>query len=541
MSVVIQFFKELGPFRLALAAFALLVFIIFFGYFISKVSSKNMVILYSNLELQDSNKIIEELESRNISYELLSGGSTIKVPEDQVLKLRVNMAEDGIPGSGSIVGYEIFDKEESLGSTSFLQNVKMIRALEGELIRTIESLDKIEKSRIHLVIPRKELFSKERQEPRASVVLKLKGNSSLSKVEVEAISNLVASSVPELDVQNITIVDTKGRSLKLALRDDETMGASSSNDDRKIQTEQKLRRVVEELLEKTLGSGKVIAQVNLQMNFDRIVENSELFDPDSAVVRSEQSVSENEKTPTGGEENLDVSVANNIPGGGLEDSSGGNFATLSRTDDTKNYEISKTIVNKIRDSGAIEQMSVAVLIDGNYTTDADGNKQYQPKSDQELTKISDIVKVAVGFNQDRNDKVSVINMPFVQDVNQMDDDDLEDWIKDQLPTIIETIVIATVTLLIFIVVIRPIAIKAFDIKKADTGIDPKLQSQLSLNSDESYTEDDLIINISKSSIPKQQSSKKLLEINNSVEQYPQETLALLKRWLNEEQGPTGGK
>lgn len=541
MSVVIQFFKDLGPFRLGMAIFALIFFLLFFGFFVFKVSSKNMVTLYSNLELQDSNKVVEELESRNVPYELTSGGTAIKVPEDQVLKLRVAIAEKGFPGFGSIVGYEIFDKEESLGSTSFLQNVKMVRALEGELVRTIDSLDKIEKSRVHLVIPRKELFSKERQEPRASVVLKLKGSSSLSKGEIDAISNLVASSVPEMDVGNITIVDTKGRSLKLALSDDEASGGSSANnDERKLATERKFKRVVEELLEKTLGPGKVIAQVNLQMNFDKVVENSEIYDPDSSVVRSEQSIDENEKTPVGGEDNLDVSVANNIPGGGgLEDGGSGNFATVSRSDSTKNYEISKKIVNKIKDSGEIEKMSVAVLVDGYYTTKENGETEYKPRPEDELNKIANIVKVAVGYQSDREDQVQVINMPFVQEVEAFDDNEMQEWLRDELPALVQTIVVAAVTLLIFVVVIRPIAIRAFDIKKSDTGLDPTIHNQLG-NSVEADDSGDVMINISKASMPqKQASSKKVVQINDSVEQYPQETLMLLKKWLNEDTG--GGK
>jgi flagellar M-ring protein FliF len=538
MSVVIQFFKELGPVRLVMSFLALLLFILFFVFFIYKISSKNLVVLYSSLELQDSNKIVEELEARNITYELSSGGATIKVPEDQVLKLRVAMAESGVPGKGSIVGYEIFDKEESLGSTSFLQNVKMLRALEGELIRTIESLEQVDKARVHLVIPRKELFSKERQEPKASIVLKLKNSSNISKQQIESISNLVASSVPELDLSNITIVDTKGKSLKLASKENDTSGFSSNNDERKIATENKFKRVIEELLEKTLGAGKVIAQVNLDMNFDRIVENSEVYDPNNQVLRSQQTIEENEKTPMGSGDDADVSVANNI-GGGTDGSDSSGFASISRTDDTRNFEISKVITNKIKDSGAIEKISVAVLVDGIYTSNEQGESQYQPRPEDEIKKIENIVKVAVGFSENRNDQIQVINMPFVNEMNQMEEEEFEDWIKDQLPGIVQTLVLAAVVVLIFVVVIRPIAIRVFDIKKNEAGIDTSLQDQLSFGGKAgsgqlAAEEQDPIINISKMPIPQSTPSPVLSRVNDTVQQLPQETIVLLRRWLNED-------
>jgi flagellar M-ring protein FliF len=508
--------------------------LLFFSLFVYKVSNKDMAVLYSDLDLQDSNKVVQELDTRNVPYELSAGGTVIKVPSDQVLKIRVAMAKEGLPGKGSIVGYEIFDKEESLGSTSFLQNVKMLRALEGELIRTIENLEPVEKARVHLVVPRKELFSKERQEPRASVVLKLKGTKILQKQEIDSISHLVASSVPELDVDNITIIDSKGKSLKLSHKDGETGGyASLQNDERKMNLEIKFKRTIEDLLERTLGNGKVIAQVNLDMNFDKIVSNSEIFDPDGSVLRSEQTSEDKEKTPTGSEDTLDVSVANNIPGAGFSQDINSGYATSSKTDDTKNYEISKTVTSQIRDSGIIQKLSVAVLVDGIYEKDETGEKEvYQPRSEEELKKIENIVKVAVGFDPKRNDQLEVINMPFARDLAELDSDVVDDWLKEELPGILQTIVIGAVIFLIFIAVIRPIAMRAFDVRKADFPINPTIKDQLGI-SQKSGPDDEVMINISRTSL--QPTTPMAVEkINDSVEQHPQETLMLIRRWLNEE-------
>ncbi|MDX1924250.1 MAG: flagellar basal-body MS-ring/collar protein FliF [Rickettsiaceae bacterium] len=536
MSVILQFLKELGPVKLAIAGFGSLLFLILFGFFLYRVSSSEMVVLFSDLELQDSNKIVQELESKGIAYEIVAGGTTIKAPKSEVLRLRIAMAQEGIPGKGSIIGYEIFDKEESLGSTSFLQNVKMLRALEGELTRTIESLDQVEKARVHLVIPRKEIFSKERQEPRASVVLRLKGGKVMSKPEIDSISHLVASSVPELEVDNITIIDSKGKSLKLGNKDENNGSYNGSqNDERRALLETKFKRTIEELLERTLGSGKVKAQVNLEMNFDRIVSNSEVYDPEGAVLRSQQTSEEKEKTPTGGEDSSDVSVANNIPGGAQGSSEGGNFATMSKIDDTKNYEISKTITSQIRDSGAIQKLHVAVMVDGTYVPDPKGEKDiYVPRTKDELDKIENIVKVAVGYNETRKDQVQVINMQFAREDTELEDENIKNWLKEQLPSMIQTIVVSVVIMGIFITVVRPIALKAFDIKKADTQLATDIGVNISgdVNAVEpgSATED-VILQISKNNMS---SNSTIVRINDIAEQSSQETVGVLKRWLSEE-------
>ena len=176
MQVLIQFFKDMNPIKLASICLGIIAFIILFVFYLSKFSEKDMSILYSNLDAEDSSKIIQELESKKIVYQMLTDGSTIKVRSDQVAKVTVSLAQLGIPSKGSVVGYEIFDKEDSIGTTNFSQNIKMIRALEGELTRTISAFEQIDKARIHLVLPQREVFSKEKLEPRASVILKFKKN-----------------------------------------------------------------------------------------------------------------------------------------------------------------------------------------------------------------------------------------------------------------------------------------------------------------------------------------------------------------------------
>ena len=213
MQVIIQFFKEMSPIRLAATAITILTFLILFIIFVSRIGENEMSVLYSDLALQDSGKIVQELENRKIHYVAAGDGSIIRVHKSQVVNARIALAQQGLPSSGSVVGYEIFDKEDSIGATNFSQNVKLIRALEGELSRTISAFEQVERARVHLVMPQREIFSKERMEPRASVVLKFRGSKRLGKSEIDAISHLVVTSVPGLEMKSVTIVDTKGVAL----------------------------------------------------------------------------------------------------------------------------------------------------------------------------------------------------------------------------------------------------------------------------------------------------------------------------------------
>lgn len=464
MQVIIQFFKDMSPLKIAALAVTAVSLILLFAVFLMKVNNEEYAVLYSDLDLQDSAKVVQELETRKIAYEAAKDGSLIRVHKSEVIKARLELAQVGLPTSGSVVGYEIFDKDDSIGATNFSQNVKLVRALEGELSRTIGAFEEVEKARVHLVMPQREIFSKEKMEPRASVILKFKGNRTLSKSQIDAVSHLVVTAVPSLEMRNITIVDTKGRALKVGSAEDNLEFAGAKNEEVRVAEENRLKKVIEGLLERTLGADKIRATVSLDMNFDRIVTNSELYDPDGAVARSVQTTDEREQTPVGGEGG-DVSVANNIPGGAAGGVDPSKFAIVEKSDSTTNYEISKTIKNHITETGAITKMSIGILVDGIYSVVPDTTeKQYAPRSQEDLDKIKNLVKVAVGFDEDRGDKIEVVNMQFSSDF-EPEEEEKTDWIKEELPRLFQTLVFAIVVLLVLITVIRPIALKAFDVKK----------------------------------------------------------------------------
>ncbi len=544
MQVIVQFFKEMSPMRLAAAAITLFTFLVMFVVFMTNVSNNEYAVLYTDLDVQDSAKIAEELDNRKIPYQAMFDGSTIKVHKAEVVSARLALAQVGLPNSGSVVGYEIFDKEDSIGATNFSQNIKLIRALEGELSRTISAFDQVSKARVHLVMPQREIFSKERMDPRASVVLKFKGSKRLGKSEIDAISHLVVTSVPGLEMKSVTIVDTKGRALKIGSSEESLNYSNGKNEEIRVSEEARLRKVIVDLLESTIGPGKVKAQVALDMNFDRVVTNSETYDPDGAVVRSVQSIDEREQTPVGSAGGTDASVANNIPGGGGGDDSASKFAIVEKSDQTTNYEISKTVKNYISESGVIKKMSIGILVDGHYKTDPETEEtKYTPRSQEDLDKIENLVKVAVGFDDDRSDRIEVINMKFSAELDPFGDDD-SDWIKEELPGLFQTLIFAIVVLLVLITVIRPIALKAFEVRKSEEysgeggleGVDVATGVPGAPGAPGAAVPNAMTAPPADGESPETDATKvdPIIKVNEIADSSPQDLVNVLRKWLNED-------
>lgn len=558
MQVVIQFFKEMSPAKLAAAGLTIFAFLVMFIVFVTRVNSSEFAVLYADLDVQDSAKVAEELDNRKVPYQVVADGSIIKVHKSEVANARLFLAQSGLPNSGSVVGYEIFDEEDSIGATNFSQNIRLVRALEGELSRTISAFDQISKARVHLVMPQREIFSKERTEPRASVVLKLKGHKKLGKSEIEAISQLVVTSVPNLEMKSVTIVDTKGRALKIGSSEDSEGYGGGKHEEVRVAEENRLKKVIEELISSSTGVGKVKARVALDMNFDRIVTNSESYDPDGAVVRSVQSIDEKEQTPVSGSSGgVDASVANNIPGGsGGSDDNASKFAIVEKSDQTTNYEISKVIKNHISESGIINRMSIGILVDGTYKIDPETRERiYTPRSQEYLDQIARVVKNSVGFDEDRGDKIDIINTQFSSEFDILEDD--SDWIKDELPGLFQTLVFAIVVLLVLITVIRPIAMKAFEVRRqgTDGDVDTALEALSPIEGDGAGSSaapgvagatpgtaqssagaapsGDGSVPGSDAGPQAEKKADPVAKINDMADSSPQDLVNVLRKWLNE--------
>lgn len=403
--------RQIGAGRLIGAGLALSLLGGLLFVLVTRATAPNMALLFGDVSQQDGSQIIARLEQQGVPFELRAGGAQIWVPEDRALRTRMALAEQGLPRGGN-VGYELFDRSETLGTTSFVQNLNHLRALEGELARTIGALAPVIAARVHLVVPRRELFSRDRQDPSASVVLRLREAGRLPRQQVSAIQHLVASAVPGLRPTRVSVVDDRGTLLARGQADGEETAGASTADELRRNTEQRLARSLEDLLERTLGPGRVRAEVSVDMDLDRIVTNTEQYDPDGQVVRSTQSVTESNDNSEANSSS-GVSVANNLPDGGDQSSGAGRSQSRGqRSEETTNYEISRTTRNHVREGGTIRRLSVAILVDGTTTTDGGGQVQYTPRPQEELDRIGAVARTAVGFNAQRGDTIEVANLPF---------------------------------------------------------------------------------------------------------------------------------
>lgn len=529
----LQTLKNLSPGRLIALAGVALFLISFFGYLFSRIGNSDFAVLYSDLDLENAKQIVSQLETENIKYKLSDNGTTILVPSEDVNRLRINTADIAAASGGSSVGYEIFDNSDALGSTNFVQNINLVRALEGELARTIRSVDNIKSARVHLVLPKREMFSREEQQPSASVVIKTKDGKKLSLASIQSIQKLVSAAVPKLDVKNIAIVDSAGNLLTQNFENPEALSAAN-NEVMRMEQERKIAQKVQSLLENSLGEGSVRAQVNLVMNFDKVVTNEEIYDPDSQVVRSQTSVTEE---GVNNSREVPVSVAQNIPNADVVNNNSGSYSNNSRTEEVMNYEISKVIRNKIKNSGDIERMSVAVLVDGVYEKDADGNMVYKPRTQEEMNKITALVKSAVGFDAERGDKVEVENMRFVNvmpEVAEQTERLFFGFTKAELMRMSEGLGVAIVAVLVILLVIRPLINNAFDTATSssdakligDSGRDDNMLLSSFLNDDMNF---DDMVNMDK--VDGRIKASSVRKINDFIDKNPDAAVNVIRSWL----------
>lgn len=475
MHAVTQLLRSLGPMRLAIVGGVVLAVAAFFTIVLTQLSETDLALLYGDLDMQDSGAIVEQLEAQGTPFELRSNGTAIYVPEDMVAPLRVKLADQGIPAGGS-VGYELFDKSDALGTTNFMQNVNLVRALEGELARTIRSIDTVQAARVHLVLPKRELFSRQQQEPSASIVLKMRGNKRLALSQVVALQNLVASAVPGLLPARISVIDDQGTLLAGGFEGEDAIAdLDAKAEERRARFENRMAGAVEELLAKTVGPGNVRVRVFADMDFDRINTSEEIYDPDGQVVRSTQSIEEAAQNSEGSGP-PPVSVANNLPDADPLAEDGATASSQeNRVEETINYEISKKIVNHVREAGVINRLSVAVLVDGTYGTAEDGTATYTPRPQEELDLLATLVRGAIGFDAERGDSVEVINMPFAEQEAAPIAEDVQLLFgldRSDLVALAQYLVLLIFGLLVILLVVRPLLNRVLESMPAPASLGP---------------------------------------------------------------------
>ena len=527
----------------------------FFFYLMTRLSTPDMALLYSDLDPKDGGAIVRQLEEQKVPHQVNAEGTRIMVPSDQVGRLRMVMAQAGLPAGGSI-GYEIYDKPEGFGTTSFVQGINHLRATEGELARTVATLGPVQQARVHLVLPKREMFSRTQQTATASVFLKLRPGQSLKREQIVAIQHLIAAAVPQLEPNQISIIDDRGNLLARGMGTGADANSQANADEKKLAYEQRTTRVIEDLLSRSLGFGKVRAEVTADLDFDRITTSSEIFDPESQVIRSTQTVEDNNESTD--RDALDpVTVANQLPTADANQSASGATSKTkgARTEETINYEISKTVKSHVRESGQVRRLSVAVLVDGMYTPNPDGAPAYAPRTKEEMAQIEALVRSAIGFDAVRGDTVEVINMRFATPDAEFADGSEAIFLgmaKEDLFRIAEMVVLAIVAILVILLVVRPLMARAFERSQESSGDDDDAERLLTDQSgsqaqlmapgalaqdlalEEAQADEELEQMIDISRVEGRVRASSLRKVGEIVDKHPEEAVSIIRNWLYQE-------
>jgi flagellar M-ring protein FliF len=379
----------------------------------------DMQVLFTNLNPEDAAGIVDKLKETKVPYETTGGGNTILVPSAQVHEMRLQLATQGLPHGGG-VGFEIFDRS-SIGMSDFVQKLNYRRALQGELARTIAQMPEIERARVHLATPERRLFSNDENRARASVVVSLRNGQALAKTQVNGIVHLVSSSVEGLQVKDVTVVDGHGRLLSSAAGSDDAAGLTGSQLEYQRTVEKDIETRIQTMLERIVGTNKAVVRVSSILDFRKVETTEERYDPNSQVVRSEQRGQEKANGVNGVSSGGVPGVQSNVPEGAGQEPVQTSSNNNQTKNETVNYEISRTVSRVVESSGSIKQLSVAVLVDGIYEMAApseagkagtDTAKKYMPRPEEDMKRIEEIVKKAMGYSAERQDQVQVTNVQF---------------------------------------------------------------------------------------------------------------------------------
>ena len=544
---VLALVRQLGPLRSGLIAATGIGAFALIAVLALRAAEPPMALLYGDLDTRDAAQIVAELERTGVPHRIGRGGAEVQVPADQVARLRLALAREGLPASGN-VGYELFDRQNGLTTTPFQQDINRVRALEGEVARTLRSLNGVAAARVHLVLPRREAFSRERSEAQASVVLQMRGNRRLDADGIQSVLHLVAAAVPGLRVQNIAIVDGRGELLSRGGQAGQvspglTGSGASAQDDLRRAMEHRIARGVEDILQRALGPGRARVEAVVELDFARQQIVEERFDPDNQVPRSQQSVTENNRTG----EPRNVSVANQLPGA-PQANTGTPQAEDNRLEETTNFEIGRTTRTTVRDQPVVQRLSLAVLVDGVQEPAATpgGAPVWRERTPQELARIAALVRGAVAFSDQRGDRIEVVSMRFADAGSFAGDAASSGFWADFLSSnvvarVAELLVIGGLLLAALLLVARPLTQRLMLAR--DTTYLPPMPAMQSLPMPMLATpgiarplmpapppppvEDLVSINLIEGKIQ----ASSVRQVAELSDRYPDQTLTVVRRWL----------
>ncbi|MGX9425306.1 MULTISPECIES: flagellar basal-body MS-ring/collar protein FliF [Bradyrhizobium] len=539
MQSLVAFLKGLGAARLAAMVAVTAALIGFFAFVILRVTTPQLTTLFTDLSVEDSSAIVKELERQAIPFELRNDGAVIMVPKDKVMRLRMKLAEGGMPKGGG-VGYEIFDKSDALGTTSFVQNINHLRALEGELARTIRAIDRIQAARVHLVLPERPLFSRETPEPSASIVVRVRGT--LEPQQIRAIRHVVASAVNGLKPQRVSIVDEAGQ----LLADGATSDADNAvGDERRAAFEKRMRKQVEDIVSSVVGQGRARVQLSADFDYNKITQTSDKFDPEGRVLRSSQT---REESSLSADNSGQVTVNNELPGNQNQDNAARARDQSKKSEETNNYEISRTTKTEVTEAGRVNRISVAVLVDGSYAKNEKGEMVYQDRPKEQLDRIAALVRSAIGFDQKRGDQVEVVNLRFAEapSVTPLNEPTgflgMLQFTKDDVMYVIELGVMMLLGLVVLFMVIRPLVkrILANEVVpgRAEASV-PALADASAQAGSEGGQGQALLTGggaahmIDVAQIQGQVHAQAVNRVGELAERNPNETVSIVRQWLTE--------
>jgi len=528
------FLRGLGASRLMAMVAVTAALVGFFSFVIMRVTTPQMTTLFTDLSVEDSSGIVKDLERQAIPFELRNDGAVIMVPKDKVTRLRMKLAEGGLPKGGG-VGYEIFDKSDALGTTSFVQNINHLRALEGELARTIRAIDRIQAARVHLVLPERPLFSRETPEPSASIVVRVRG--SLEPQQIRAIRHVVASAVSGLKPQRVSIVDEAGQ----LLADGATGDADNTiGDERRAGFEKRMRNQVEAIVSSVVGAGRARVELSADFDYNKITQTSDRFDPEGRVLRSSQTREESSATA---DNSGQVTVNNELPGNQNKDNATPARDQSKKTEETNNYEISRTTKTEVTEAGRVNRISVAVLVDGSYSKNDKGEMVYQERSKEQLDRIAALVRSAIGFDQKRGDQVEVVNLKFAEAPLVVPVTEptgllaMVQFTKDDVMYVIELGVMMLLGLVVLFMVIRPL-VKRILASEEIASLTGDASVPALTDASAQPVAQNLIPNataqmIDVAQVQGQVHAQSVHRVGELAERNPNETASIVRQWLTE--------
>jgi flagellar M-ring protein FliF len=507
------------------------------GWLFMWSQTPSYLVLFSNMDPKEASEVVEVLQQMNVQYKLDPNTGAVMVPGADIQGLRIRLAADGFPRSSS-QGMEMLNQDQGFGTSQFIERARYQRALEEELSRSIAELTNVRTARVHLAIPKQSVFVRDKKQPTASVVVNLFSGRKLEKGQVAAITHMVASSVPEMTNSDVTIVDQRGNLLTQPERET-AMAMSDSQLDYTRKVEQLYIERIEDILMPIVGMSGVRAQVVAELDFTMTEQTQESFNPDLAVIRSEQ-VSEEQRVGSLGAIGIPGALSNTPPGGGVapEQAVSEDGTTTAQQpgsnskNATRNYELDRTISHTRMAPGSVRKLSVAVLVDERRSVDADGNVASTPLTEAEMTRINALVMDAIGFNKARGDSLNIVNAAFVapESVEPLPEPAI--WEQAWVLNLVKQVLGGLAVLFLIFGVIRPAfkdmtKVPANELAQQQAeaaALQQAASAQASISSDE----------IAKLATGSEQVEEKLTNVRSLVQQDPALVAQVVKNWTASE-------